>query len=113
VATACPPGNCVINVTVNGTCQSPNDIVVDPIVSAQGSVNMRWVLVPGSGAASKSYSFTSNGIDFVPPESQFEVKPSPSPSEFRIMNQHRSTGDFYYFINIQGCAQKDPWIRNQ
>jgi hypothetical protein len=108
VASTCPPGNCVINVSVTGTCQSPGDISVDkPLISASAAVNMRWVISPSS------FSFASNGIQFDPADSQFEVKPSSSPNEFRIMNQHRSSGTFYYYLNIQGCAQADPWIRNE
>jgi hypothetical protein len=103
----CTSGTCTLNVTVSGDCQSPADITVDkPLVIANAAVNMRWVISP------PTFAFASNGIQIDPSDAQFEVKPSPGPNEFRIMNHHRSNGDFYYYINIQGCAQADPFIRN-
>ncbi len=102
----CNPGICTINVTV-ASCGTAGGITVDkPFVSVAGPQNMRWnIVTPG-------FVFAANGIEFDPPNSQFQVQNSPDPAEFRIHNQRSQSGDFYYFINVQGCLRADPWIRN-
>jgi hypothetical protein len=102
----CTPGNCDITVTVTN-CTAPGGITVDkPLVEVSTAVNMRWTITPST------FAFAASGIQLDPPDAQFEVKPSPRPNEFHIHNHKRSNGDFYYYINVQGCAQADPFIRN-
>jgi len=103
---ACSPGNCDITVTVSN-CTAPGGITVDkPLVTVDQAVNMRWVITPST------FAFASNGIQVDPSNPQFEVKNSPRPNEFHIHNNKSSSGDFYYYINIQGCAQVDPFVHN-
>jgi hypothetical protein len=106
-AKACTPGICVIHVYVDN-CQAPGGIRVHmPYASTGGAVNLRWVIdTPG-------YVFAANGIEFDPADPQFEPKASPQPSEFRIQDHNSSAGDYYYYVNVQGCLQLDPWIKNQ
>ena len=58
------------------------------------------------------FEFAPNGIVFDPPNAQFEPQHSPTSSEFRIHNNKSQTGDFYYYVNVDGCRRVDPWIRN-
>ena len=104
--TPCNPGICKINVTVND-CMREGGITVDPdFVSVSMARNMRWVIVtPG-------FEFAPNGIVFDPPNAQFEPQNSPTTSEFRIRNLKTQAGDFYYYVNVDGCRRVDPWIRN-
>jgi hypothetical protein len=106
-ATPCTPGICVIRVFVDD-CSSAGGIRLDkPLVSVAEAVNLRWEIVtPG-------HVFAPNGIEFDPPNPQFEAQNSPRPNEFRLRNHKTAAGDFYYFVNVQGCARHDPWIRNQ
>lgn len=106
-AVPCTPGVCVIQVFVDD-CSAPGGIRLDkPLVSVTEAVNMRWEIVtPG-------FVFAENGIEFDPPNPQFEPRNSPRPNEFRLHNRKSQAGDFYYFVNVQGCARHDPWIRNQ
>lgn len=68
---------------------------------------MRWEIVtPG-------FVFDINGIQFEPPNTQFDVQNSPRPNEFRIHNKKSQSGDFYYFVNVKGCVRHDPWVRNR
>ncbi len=67
---------------------------------------MRWVI------ATPGHRFTGNGIQFDPPHPQFEVKNSPRPEEFRILNKKSQNGDFHYLVNLEGCLPLDPWVRN-
>jgi len=106
-ASPCTPGMCTIQVFVD-QCDRPNGIRLDkPLVEAASAVNMRWEIVtPG-------FVFDTNGIQFDPPNAQFDVQPSPRPNEFRIHNKKTGTGDFYYFVNVKGCVRHDPWVRNR
>ena len=106
-AAPCTPGVCTIQVFVD-QCSAVDGIRLDkPLVEASGAVNMRWEIVtPG-------FVFDSNGIQFEPPNDQFEVQNSPRPNEFRIHNKRLQSGDFYYFVNIKGCLRHDPWVRNR
>ena len=102
----CTPGTCTISVAVND-CRQPGGIMVDkPYVSADSAVNMRWEIV------TEGFVFASDGIRFEPPNPQFEPRSSPRPNEFRIHNRKTQTGDFYYYVNVQGCLPMDPWIQN-
>jgi hypothetical protein len=104
--TPCNPGICVIKVKVTD-CAAVGGITVDPdYVSADQAVNMRWAI------ETAGYEFTSQGIQFFPPNPQFETQPSPRPSEFRIQNHKIQPGDYYYFVNVTGCRPADPWVRN-
>ena len=107
----CSPGNCRIAVTVTN-CQAPGGITVDlDPVPVDSPRNMRWEIVtPG-------YVFPANGIDFSPPNAQFEPKNSPKANEVHIFNRKTQNGDFYYYINItdgsgNACARADPTVRN-
>lgn len=105
--TPCNQGVCTIKVTVRD-CQAEGGIVVDKdFVSMNRANNMRWEIVtPG-------FEFdASNGIQFDPPNPQFEPMNSPQPNQFRLHNRKSALGDFYYFINVKGCRQMDPWVRN-
>jgi hypothetical protein len=103
----CPPGVCVIQVFVDN-CSAQGGIRLDkPFVSTTSAVNMRWEI------ATPGFEFASNGIDFDPPNAQFERQPSPGPNQFRIQNHKTQNGDFYYFVNVRGCRRHDPLIRNQ
>jgi hypothetical protein len=106
-ATPCTPGICVIEVSVTA-CDSPGGISVDkPYVSVSDAVNLRWKIVtPG-------FVFSSSGIAFDPPDAQFEPQFSPHANEFRVQDHKRRSGDFKYFVNVQGCVPLDPWIKNQ
>jgi hypothetical protein len=106
-ASPCTPGVCTIQVFVD-QCNAPNGIRLDkPLVEATSAVNMRWEIVtPG-------FVFDTNGIQFEPPDTQFEVQHSPRPNEFRIQNKKAQSGDFYYFVNVKGCVRHDPWVRNR
>lgn len=102
----CTPGICVITVTVND-CQAAGGIVLDPpFVSASSAVNLRWKIV------TDSYVFAQNGIEFDPPGGPFTQQNSPRPNEFRIRNDKSQNGDFYYYVNVDGCRTVDPFIRN-
>ena len=110
---ACNPGLCEIKVTVN-SCTAAGGIVVDmPYVSTNASVVMRWTITtPG-------YAFTSNGIQFDPPDTQFIVVPDGRPNVFQVLNQHRVTSStpYYYYVNVEttsgsACLQADPFILN-
>jgi hypothetical protein len=105
--TPCPEhGVCVIKVTVND-CQASGGIVVDKeFVSMRLPNNLRWEIVTAG------FEFAANGIEFDPPNPQFEPRNSPRPNEFRLHNKKSANGDFYYFINVKGCRQADPWVRN-
>lgn len=104
--TPCNVGICTIKVTVSN-CEGQGGITVDkPYLSVSVARNMRWVIdTPG-------YEFAPNGIQFDPPNAQFVVQPSLTTSEFRIRNLKTQAGDFYYYINVDGCRQADPWIKN-
>ena len=103
----CNPGTCTLTITVTGDCKQPGSISIDkPFVSTSSSVNMRWAI------ATPGHEFTADGIRFEPPNPQFEPRNSPKPNEFHIHNKKSSTGDFYYFVNLKGCAPLDPWVRN-
>lgn len=106
-ALPCNPGVCEIQVTVvacGATCCSSVD---KPFVAVDTARNMRWTIVtPG-------HVFASNGIAFDPPDPQFAPQHSPRPNEFRIHNAKASSGDFAYYVNVQGCEPLDPWVRNQ
>lgn len=104
--TPCNQGICIIKVTVND-CRAAGGIVLDkPFVSVDRANNMRWEIVtPG-------FEFDTNGIQFDPPNAQFRVQHSPRPNEFRLHNNKSTNGDFYYFVNVKGCLQMDPWVRN-
>ena len=110
-----PPGNpvpcnrgvCTLTLTIDGDCTQPGNIRIDkPFVSVDAALNMRWTI------AAPGFEFEANGIDFDPPNAQFQVQNSPRPNEFRIHNSKSANGDFYYFVNIKGCARFDPWVRN-
>jgi hypothetical protein len=106
-AVPCTPGVCVIRVFVDD-CHAPGGIRLDkPLVEADRAVNMRWEI------ATPGFVFAANGIAFDPPDAQFQPQPSPRPNEFRLHNAKSQAGDFYYFVNIQGCRPHDPWIRNR
>jgi hypothetical protein len=103
----CTPGVCVIQVFVDN-CSAQGGIRLDkPFVSTTSAVNMRWkISTPG-------FEFADNGIEFDPPNTQFERQPSPHRSEFRLQNHKTQSGDFYYFVNVKGCRRHDPLIRNE
>lgn len=107
MAAPCTPGVCTIQVSID-RCNAADGIRLDkPLVEVERAVNMRWVIVtPG-------FEFDGNGIEFDPPNAQFEVRNSPHPNEFRIHNNKSRTGDFYYFVNVKGCVRHDPWVRNR
>lgn len=106
-ARPCTPGNCTITVTVTA-CNRPGGISVDaPVVEVTQAVNMRWVIQPAR------YAFAANGIELDPPNAQFRVQNSPRPNEFRLHNAKTQTGDFHYFVNVEGCLPLDPLIRNR
>ena len=102
----CNPGVCTLTVTVT-SCGGVGGITVNPpYVSVASPQNIRWnIVTPG-------FVFAANGIEFDPPNAQFEPQHSPDATEFRLRNHHRQTGDFYYFVNVQGCLRADPWMRN-
>jgi hypothetical protein len=106
-AAPCTPGVCTIQVFVDN-CSATGGIRLDkPLVEATEAVNMRWEIVtPG-------FVFDTKGIEFDPPNPQFEARNSPQPNEFRIHNRKSQVGDFYYFVNVRGCARHDPWVRNR
>lgn len=107
VASPCTPGVCTIQVFVDN-CNAQGGIRLDkPFVSTTSAVNMRWEI------ATPGFEFASNGIEFDPPNAQFERQPSPGPNQFRIQNHKTQNGDFYYFVNVRGCRRHDPLIRNQ
>ena len=103
----CSPGICRIEVKVVD-CVADGGITVDPpFVEVTVARNMRWVIVtPG-------YEFAPNGVEFSPPHAQFVTQPSPDSAQFRIRNLKTQLGDFYYYINVDGCRRVDPWIRNK
>ena len=105
--TPCTPGVCTIQVFVDN-CQQAGGIRLDkPFVETDRAVNLRWEIVtPG-------FVFAADGIRLDPPDPQFQQQHSPHPNEFRLHNSKASNGDFYYFVNVQGCRQMDPWIRNR
>jgi hypothetical protein len=105
-AARCPPGNCEIKVFVEN-CSAPGGIRLDkPLVEVTSAVNMRWTIVtPG-------FVFETNGVQFDPSNPQFELRNNPHPNEFHIHNKRSQAGDFYYFVNVRGCRQMDPWVRN-
>ena len=104
----CNPGTCTLTITVTGDCKQPGNISIDkPFVSTSAAVNMRWTI------ATPGHEFTADGVRFDPPNPQFEVKNSPKPNEFHIHNKKLKNGDFYYFVNLKGCAPLDPWVRNR
>ena len=107
MAAPCTPGVCTIQVFVD-RCHAAGGIRLDkPLVEVTHAVNMRWEIVtPG-------FEFDGNGIEFAPPNVQFEVRNSPQPNEFRIHNNKTQDGDFYYFVNVKGCVRHDPWVRNR
>lgn len=103
----CNAGVCEITVTVakcdSGCCAS----VDKPVVAVTSARDIRWEIVtPG-------FVFASNGIAFDPPNPQFVFKVSPHPNEFRVHDAKSLDGDFPYYVNVQGCAPLDPWVRNQ
>jgi hypothetical protein len=103
----CNSGVCVIQVLVTD-CNAPGGIRVDmPLVEVSRAVNMRWEIKP------PGFVFAADGIRIDPPNAQFRVQHSPRPNEFRLHNAKTSQGDFYYFVNIQGCLPHDPWVRNR
>jgi hypothetical protein len=106
-AAPCTPGVCTIQVFVD-RCDAADGIRLDkPLVEVTSAVNMRWEIVtPG-------FAFESNGIQFDPPNAQFDVQHSPRPNEFRIHNRKTQAGDYYYFVNVKGCVRHDPWVRNR
>jgi hypothetical protein len=106
-AAPCTPGVCTIQVFVD-RCNAADGIRLDkPLIEVTSAVNMRWEIVtPG-------FVFDANGIQFEPPNAQFDVQHSPRPNEFRIHNRKSQLGDFYYFVNVKGCVRHDPWIRNR
>jgi hypothetical protein len=100
-----PPGICKLTVTVNN-CAS-GDIKVNPeLVVISNAVVMQWEIV------TDGFVFAANGIDFQPPNAQFVVAPLPPSRRFQVRNAKSQAGDFYYFVNVQGCATADPWARN-
>jgi hypothetical protein len=103
----CTPGVCVIQVFVDN-CSAQGGIRLDkPFVSTTSAVNMRWEI------ATPGFEFAGNGIEFDPPNAQFEQQPSPRPNQFRMQNRKTQNGDFYYFVNVRGCRRHDPLIRNE
>jgi hypothetical protein len=103
----CNPGTCEITVKVNGDCRNADNITVDPpFVSVDSARNMRWTI------ATPGHEFTADGIRFDPPNAQFEPRHSPRPNEFHLHDRKSENGDFYYWVNLKGCAPKDPWVRN-
>ena len=106
--TPCNSGICTLTITVGGDCSKPGNISIDrPFVSVAAPNNMRWVI------ATPGHAFASDGIRFDPPNAQFEVQHSPRPNEFRIQNKKSQNGDYYYWVNLDGCAPLDPWVRNR
>ncbi len=109
----CNPGNCVLTVTVTD-CEAEGGISVDPeTVVVNSARNMRWEIKPKNSG----YVFAANGIQFDPPNAQFQPRNSPSPDQVHLRNAKTSNGDFYYFVNIQradgtACRQLDPFVRN-
>jgi hypothetical protein len=105
--TPCNPGTCTLTITVKGDCRQPGNISIDkPFVSTSSAINMRWTI------ATAGHEFTADGIRFDPPNPQFEPRNSPKPNEFHIHNKKSSNGNFYYFVNLKGCAPLDPWVHN-
>ncbi|MBN8510632.1 MAG: hypothetical protein J0L57_18730 [Burkholderiales bacterium] len=106
-AAPCTPGVCVIKVFVDD-CRQEGGIRLDkPLVEVDRAVNMRWEI------KTKGFVFAANGIELQPHDSQFRVQHSPRPDEFRLHNAKARAGDFYYFVNVEGCRPHDPWIRNR
>lgn len=106
-ARPCTPGICILEVTVVD-CTRPGGITVDPpLLDVTVARNMRWVIV------TRGYEFAPNGIEFSPPNSQFVIQHSPDTNEFRVRNLKTQNGDFYYYVNVDGCLRADPWIRNR
>lgn len=109
----CNAGNCVITVKVTD-CQAVGGISVDPVTVVVSSArNMRWEISPKN----LGFVFAANGIQFDPPNAQFQPKNSPKPDEIHIHNAKTQLGDFYYFVNVKqangtSCKPLDPFVRN-
>jgi hypothetical protein len=100
-----PPGICKLTVTVNNC--ATGDIKVEPeLVVVSNPVIMQWEIV------TDGFVFSANGIDFQPPNAQFVVVPRPPSRRFQVRDARSQLGDFYYFVNVQGCATADPWARH-
>ena len=101
-------GNCKINVFVD-KCSDERGIRVEPTYASTNS-NARIIIWT---IKTPPYAFASNGIDFGANTSFIPLPNQPHPpSEFRVRNDAGSGVGAYYYVNIVGCKQVDPWIKN-
>ncbi|MBK9608919.1 MAG: hypothetical protein IPO58_21735 [Betaproteobacteria bacterium] len=107
--TVCNAGICKIDVTVKD-CGASGGITVAPAYlrtpMGSGSAVIHWKIVtPG-------YVFAQGGIRFDPPNANFQQLPGGPANEIRMRNNKKSTGNFYYFVDVLNCIPVDPFIEN-
>ena len=107
--TICNAGLCEISVTVND-CGAIGGIAVSPsylgMPMAGGAAVIHWkIITPG-------FVFSSGGIRFDPPNTNFVLLPGGPANAVRMRNMKRGTGDFYYFVDVLNCIPVDPFIQN-
>ncbi len=107
--TICNAGICKIDITVND-CGAIGGIAVAPpylgMSVASGAATIHWKIVtPG-------YVFSQGGIRFDPPSPNFQPLPGGPANEIRMRNLKKSTGNFYYFVDVLNCIPVDPFIQN-
>ena len=107
--TICNAGICKIDITVND-CGAIGGIGVNPaylgMPGTSGPAVIHWKIVtPG-------YVFSQDGIKFDPPSPNFVPLPGGPANEVRMRNMKKSTGNFYYFVDVRNCIPVDPFIQN-
>ena len=107
--TICNAGICKIDITVTN-CGAIGGITVAPanlgMSVASGPAVIHWKIVtPG-------FVFSQDGIKFDPLSTNFVPLPGGPANEVRMRNMKRSTGDFYYFVDVLNCIPVDPFIQN-
>ena len=107
--TICNSGICKIDITVND-CGAIGGIKVNPdhlgMAGTSGPAVIHWKI------ATPGFVFSLDGIRFDPPSPNFQRLPGGPANEVKMRNHKKSTGNFYYFVDVQNCIPVDPFIQN-